>query len=566
MKGKWRTQCVIQIRGTCGLSALGGWAVSECVWTFDIGNTEGVRKKMCNVFIVDEPRSRERFTQMLQQLIDRCAESGGGQVRLTAGVYEIGTICLKKGVELYLDAGAVLRGSADPSDYSHHCPAPSPVEGVPHWYNAMITAVNSTDVAVAGEGIIDGVDCIDLSGEQGFRGPHVLFFYGCENVRVEGVTVLRAACYSMMFERCRNVRVQRVSVRGGQDGVRLGVCRDVEIAGCDIRSGDDCIGGSGNADVRILDTALNTPGGSTLMFSCAKLEVRRCVFWSAGQYPAVFKSEKRYSVNQAAICAGMDYGYPRSKDSDEWLFEDVVFENSKLLFRYEYDLYDRVSIPVCRVEMVRCRAVNLVYPSLIRGGDGCPTELVFRNCAFECASDDPACEGVFLRGDNFAALRMDNTILCGYCERPFALSGVQEVALTDVRLEKRMDERCLEGSTIAHMRVAPGNPSTIVSRFVKPGMTSVVLPVETDETFRGPMRCVAKPEVCRNDFQGMPEEIEEGTRLKHLSCEGKGHLLQKGDGFLNDSPKVHICRTARDCWEHEDVHFNGHTAKAQRPQ
>ena len=448
---------------------------------------------MKKVYIAYEKPGLATCTEALQALIDRCAEEGGGQVRLTAGVYPSGTLYLKSGVELYLDAGAVLRGSSDPRDYSNRCPQPTMVEGVPQWYNALITAVDAENIAISGEGVIDGVDCYDEGGEQRFRGPHAVFFYNCRGIRVRGVTILRAACYSLMLERCEDIRVERVNIHGGQDGLRLGVCRGVDIIGCDIRSGDDCIGGSGNADVRVYGCSLNTPAGSTLMFSCVNLHVKDCVFWSPGVYPALFKDEKRYSLCHMAICAGMNYGYPQTEPSDNWLFEDVVFENAETLFRYEHDLFDRQSIPVKNITFERVVAKNLVFPSLIRGGDGIPMRMTFRDCRFECAADDSRCEGLFLRGDNFESVRMENTVLCGYGEHPFELTGVGEVSLENVRLETRLTGESLAGCGIGKTSVKGDPKATLLRREVLPGETSVLIPRVADESFRGPLNYQPKP-------------------------------------------------------------------------
>src|SRR5690348_18165686 len=49
--------------------------------------------------------------------IDACTKAGGGLVYLRPGTYSSGTIILKSNVVLYLEAGAVLLGSADLSDY-----------------------------------------------------------------------------------------------------------------------------------------------------------------------------------------------------------------------------------------------------------------------------------------------------------------------------------------------------------------------------------------------------------------------------------------------------------------
>jgi len=60
------------------------------------------------------------------------------------GKYLCGGIVLKSGVELYLDENAVILGSRNKADYTH---APG---------QALITARHARDIAVTGQGTMDG--------------------------------------------------------------------------------------------------------------------------------------------------------------------------------------------------------------------------------------------------------------------------------------------------------------------------------------------------------------------------------------------------------------------------
>ena len=54
----------------------------------------------------------------IQAAIDACAEQGGGTVVLSGGkTYISGYLLLKSNVEFHLENGAVLKGTADLSDY-----------------------------------------------------------------------------------------------------------------------------------------------------------------------------------------------------------------------------------------------------------------------------------------------------------------------------------------------------------------------------------------------------------------------------------------------------------------
>ena len=53
-------------------------------------------------------------TTAIQNTIDACYESGGGQVLVEGGVYMFGTIVLRSNVELHIAANATLLGSLSP--------------------------------------------------------------------------------------------------------------------------------------------------------------------------------------------------------------------------------------------------------------------------------------------------------------------------------------------------------------------------------------------------------------------------------------------------------------------
>ena len=83
-------------------------------------------------------------TSALQQAIDACAESGGGEVVVPPGRFLTGTIYLRSHVELVIQRGATILGSTNvPADY--------PVR-------TLIYAEGIEDAGISGQGIIDGQD------------------------------------------------------------------------------------------------------------------------------------------------------------------------------------------------------------------------------------------------------------------------------------------------------------------------------------------------------------------------------------------------------------------------
>jgi len=180
---------------------------------------------------------RTLCTEVLQKAIDETSASGGGEVRLPKGEYKVTALRLKNNVTLRLDAGAVLRPSRDSADYGEkHLPT--------------VGAENATNVAVVGEGVVEGGgDCFyDAHGVAlDVRRPHfVLHFMRCQGVRVEGVTLRYSMHWTCRLDCCEKIVVRNVTVRnrafGAQhctDGIDLVCCRHALIEKCDIETGDD---------------------------------------------------------------------------------------------------------------------------------------------------------------------------------------------------------------------------------------------------------------------------------------------------------------------------------------
>lgn len=444
---------------------------------------------MKKVWIAKQTEGVQACTAAIQQLIDECSAAGGGQVRLMAGNYPIATLYLKSNVELYLDAGAVLVGSSDYQDYSNQIENPVIFKHLPRWYDAMITAVGQTNVSVAGEGIIDGVGCLNEFGEQQFRGPHSIFMCNCTDVRITGVTIVRSACYSIMLEGCRDAQIRHVAVRGGQDGLRIALCKNIHVYGCDIRSGDDCIGGSSNEDVFVENTSLNTPGGSTVVFSCQRFYVRNCKLWTAGEYPALFTNDKRYSVSSVAFRVGTDYGYPNAEPSGDWVIENVTVENVEELFHFiSLDNGNR-NFPVKNVTMDHVHAENLVRPMFIRGDEGTPLQLTIRNSTLSFISEDPQYNGCAIDAEVFEKIELENVCLKNVSSVPIVCDG-GDVALKDVTLVTPVSAQNVKADRVT---VEHTPPATATSRYVKEQETSVYVSKETTEEFLGARTYVPNP-------------------------------------------------------------------------
>ena len=269
-------------------------------------------------------------TLAIGKAVDACAGSGGGRVVVPPGEFLTGAIHLKSGVNLYLDAGATLKFSTDPKAY---LPAVfTRFEGVECYnYSPLIYAFGQKNVAVTGEGTLDG-QATDENwllwkgkkggtnnqiaangrlkkmaesgvpveqrrfGEGDYLRPNFIQFNRCRNVMVEDVRIRRSPMWEIHPVLCTNVVVRGVDIvshGANNDGCDPESCRDVLIEKCLFDTGDDCIAikSGRNADGRRIgvpsvnliirdctmrDGHAGTAIGSEISGSCSNVFVENC--------------------------------------------------------------------------------------------------------------------------------------------------------------------------------------------------------------------------------------------------------------------------------------------------
>ena len=193
-------------------------------------------------------------TTAIQRAVDACADAGGGTVYFAPGVYLSGSVFLKDHVRLYLDAGAVLRGSARPEDY----PAIPRLNGrgQPAFSGGFLLYADGVrNVAIEGRGTIDGQGrafWLEEMINSWVRKPLpnrprglVCVVHGSD-LLVRDVTLLNSPCYTLWLIGCDNVRIDGITIRNphdgpNTDGIDIDCCRGVRIANCFIDGGDDAI-------------------------------------------------------------------------------------------------------------------------------------------------------------------------------------------------------------------------------------------------------------------------------------------------------------------------------------
>jgi polygalacturonase len=185
---------------------------------------------------------RTLCTEAIQKAIERCAGAGGGTVYLPPGRFLSGTIYLKSGVTLRLDAGCTLLGSTSLRDYPVKVPA---LRSYTDNYTdkSLIYGEKLERVAITGRGVIDGQGAA-FKGPYKVR-PYMIRLIECRDVTVEGVTIKDSPMWVQHYLACDDVRISGITVKShvnaNNDGIDIDSCRRVIVTGCNVDSGDDAI-------------------------------------------------------------------------------------------------------------------------------------------------------------------------------------------------------------------------------------------------------------------------------------------------------------------------------------
>jgi polygalacturonase len=184
-------------------------------------------------------------TKAIQAAIDACTKNGGGRVVLAGGTFLSGTLVLKSGVNLDIEAGATLLGSTDLANFPLHVPA---LRSYTDNYTdkSLIYAEKQENISITGLGTIDG-----QGGDKAFQEkpwkqrPYLLRIIECKNVTVRGVTLRNSPMWTEHYLGCEGVLIDGVTVHSlvnaNNDGIDIDSCEKVRIANCNINAIDDGI-------------------------------------------------------------------------------------------------------------------------------------------------------------------------------------------------------------------------------------------------------------------------------------------------------------------------------------
>lgn len=180
---------------------------------------------------------RVKDTQAIQAAMN-AAGRAGGTVVFPPGRYLSGTVRFASRTTVFLDAGATLVMSPDKDDFDPYeklaFKSFSDDETTDFHY-ALLRGQDVEHVGVIGPGVIDG-------NREKRHGPKPIAFKNCKHVSVRGVTIRNSPNYNVSLLGCDQVVIDGITILNGYcDGIDPDCCRHVRISNCYVESWDDAI-------------------------------------------------------------------------------------------------------------------------------------------------------------------------------------------------------------------------------------------------------------------------------------------------------------------------------------
>ncbi|HER09281.1 MAG TPA: hypothetical protein ENO20_10270 [Bacteroides sp.] len=399
--------------------------------------------------------NREAFIRA----VSACREAGGGRLLVEAGHYLVnGPIHLTSHMELHLEEGSRIFFGSEPEDYLPV--VPTSWEGTRCYnYSPFIYAYELTDVAITGRGEIDGEGARpwnrwkDLQGADQrlirrmnneavppeerifgrghFLRPHLIQFYGCQRILVEGVHITDAPFWCLHTVYSRDIIIRGVTYDAhnlNNDGIDPESCENVLIEDVTFNNRDDNIAIKAGRDLE----------ARSLGIPARNIVVRDCRF--KGHNAIAVGSEMSGGVHDVYV-------------------EDCTFAGTVMYGFYLKGNRDRGGevrdIYARNLEFDTTRSTIIIDSNYKSEGSCCPP--LFKNIYVENVRARMATEqGIYLKG---------------FSERPLDSIFIRNVEITSARIPMEVtetDHLVLEDVVINGQLQQPAPPETGLIKTVSP--------------------------------------------------------------------------------------------------
>ena len=385
------------------------------------------------------------MTAEIQKAIDDCFLSGGGKIILEKGLYITGGLRLRSNCTLYLKSGAILKGTRNIEDYN--ILKDDTVEPVNEdyktdvlwtpprtrttfdhitkvagaWNNALIRILDAHNVAIIGEegSVIDGSDPYDPKGEEYYRGPHGIAYHYSHDLHFEGYTIKNTGNWAHIGYKSQNIEYKNLEVLGGHDGIHNSSCDNFTIEDCGFYTGDDCIAGFDNFNVKVTNCVINS-ACSGLRFGGTDVLIEKCRFFGPAKYffrGSLSLEDKRDGnpapktgrTNMLALFTYYcDFTLDVRRMPGNIVIRDCTVENCDRFLHFDFTGTHtwQKNKPLTSVSFENIEAKGISMPFNAYGDIENPLTLTLKNCGIAFSTETDCA----IRGGNFALVSVEESV------------------------------------------------------------------------------------------------------------------------------------------------------------
>ena len=245
------------------------------------------------------PDNKTLNTTAIQSAIDECAKAGGGEVRLTEGVWLSGPLSLKSNVTLNITKGATLKADNSKNDFVAAYIGKETAAN-----EAFLLGNNVENVVITGSGTIDGSgdkywwdEALEVrkavkSGNtaefekrfpnvklaNGMPRPWLIELNKVDGAMIYGVNIQNSPMWNVVLRNSNRVGVDGVKITApvespNTDGIDIVSSQQVSIRNVDIFTGDDNVavksgvdqnGAQASADIVIENSVMHAGHGVSI--------------------------------------------------------------------------------------------------------------------------------------------------------------------------------------------------------------------------------------------------------------------------------------------------------------
>lgn len=205
-------------------------------------------------------------TDLIQSIIDKAFNAGGGVIIVPKGTFLSGSLFFKPKTHLYLEEGATLKGSDDISNFRL---LTTRMEGqTVKYFAALVNADKVDGFTVSGKGTLNGnglrywksfwlrrqfnPQCTNMDEMR----PRILYVSNSNHVRISGIKLMNSPFWTSHFYKCEYLRLADLHIFAPEkpvkapssDAMDIDACKNVHIKNCYLSVNDDAIalkGGKG---------------------------------------------------------------------------------------------------------------------------------------------------------------------------------------------------------------------------------------------------------------------------------------------------------------------------------